>query len=89
MRESRTNGRDGGDDFTKLQLVQNGGFTGGIETDHENSHLLLPPQLVENLRKGETHDCDWRRRGLTNVEYVKEKKSVLFDATRKQTRSSR
>lgn len=52
------NSGDGGDDFTKLQLVQNGGFTGGIETDHENSHLLLPPQLVENLRKGETHDCD-------------------------------
>lgn len=66
-----TDSRDGGDDFTKLQLVQNSGFTGGIETDHENSHLLLPPQLVENLRKGETHDCDWRRRGLTNVEYVK------------------
>lgn len=65
------NSRDGGDDFTKLQLVQNSGFTGGIETDHENSHLLLPPQLVENLRKGETHDCDWRRRGLTNVEYAK------------------
>lgn len=63
-RESCTNSGDGGDDFTKLQLVQNGGFTGGIETDHENSHLLLPPQLVENLRKGETHDCDWRRRGL-------------------------
>ena len=38
-----TDGRDGGDDLTKLQLVKNGGFTGGVETDHQNPHLLLPP----------------------------------------------
>jgi hypothetical protein len=38
-----TNGRDGGDDFTELQLVKDGGFTGSIETDHQNSHLLLAP----------------------------------------------
>jgi hypothetical protein len=51
-------GRDGGDDLTKLQLVEDGGFTGSIKTDHQNSHLLLPPQLIENLGKCETHDCD-------------------------------
>lgn len=38
-----TDGGDGGDDLTKLQLVKDGGFTGGIETDHQNSHLLLAP----------------------------------------------
>jgi hypothetical protein len=39
-----TDGRDGGDDFTELELVQNGGLAGSVETDHQNSHLLL----VEN-----------------------------------------
>lgn len=38
-----TDGGDGGDDLTKLELVEDGGFTGGIETDHQNSHLLLAP----------------------------------------------
>lgn len=36
-------GGDGGDNFTKLELVEDGGFTGGIESDHQNSHLLLAP----------------------------------------------
>jgi hypothetical protein len=27
-------GGNGGDDLTELQLVQNGGLTGGIQTDH-------------------------------------------------------
>lgn len=44
-----TDGGDGGDDLTKLELVEDGGFTGSVETDHQDSHLLLPPQLVENL----------------------------------------
>lgn len=52
-----TDGRDCGDNLAKLKLVKNGGFTGSIETDHQNTHLLLPPQLVENLRESETHDC--------------------------------
>ena len=54
-----TNGGDGGDNLTKLQLVENSGFTGGIESDHQNTHLLLPPQLIKQLGKGETHDCDF------------------------------
>lgn len=54
----RTDGRDGGDDFTELELVEDGGFTGGVESDHQDSHLLLPPQLIEQLGKGETHVCD-------------------------------
>jgi len=36
-----TNCGDSGDDFTELQLIQNGGLSGSVETDHENSHLLL------------------------------------------------
>ena len=44
-----TDGGNGGDDLTKLELVEDGGFTGGIKTNHQNSHLLLPPQTVEKL----------------------------------------
>jgi len=40
---------DGGDDFTELELVQNRGLSGSVESDHQNSHLLLPPQLIEEL----------------------------------------
>lgn len=43
----RTNGRNSGDDLTKLQLVKNGGLSGSVETDHENSHLLLAEPFVE------------------------------------------
>ena len=51
----RTDCGDGGDDFTELQLVENGGLSGGIETDHKNSHLLLSPETVEQTRECETH----------------------------------
>ena len=27
--------------FTELQFVKDGGFTGGIKTNHKDSHLLL------------------------------------------------
>ena len=27
--------------FTELEFVKDGGFTGGIETDHEDTHLFL------------------------------------------------
>jgi len=38
-----SDGRDSGDNFTKLELVQNGGLSGSVKTDHENAHLLLSP----------------------------------------------
>ena len=37
FRSTLTNGRDGGDDLTKLELVEDRGLTGSVETDHENS----------------------------------------------------
>lgn len=52
-----TDGWDSGDDLTKLELVKNGGLSGGIETDHQDSHLLLAPELVEQLGECETHIC--------------------------------
>ena len=38
-----TNCGDGGDDFTELQLVEDGGLSGGVKTDHQDSHLLTSP----------------------------------------------
>jgi hypothetical protein len=32
-------GGDGSDDFAELQLVKDGGFAGGVQTDHQDSHL--------------------------------------------------
>jgi hypothetical protein len=29
-----------GYNFTKLELVKDGGLSGGVETDHQNTHLL-------------------------------------------------
>lgn len=44
-----TNGWDSCDNLTKLQLVKNCGLSGGIQTNHQNSHLLLSPELIEQL----------------------------------------
>lgn len=62
-----TNGRNRGHDFTKLQLVQNGGLSGSIKSDHENAHLLLSPQPVEQLRERETHLCGVCRQRVSRV----------------------
>lgn len=50
-----SDGWDSGDDFTELQLVENGGLSGGIQTNHQDSHLLLSPELVEQLGECKTH----------------------------------
>ena len=44
------NSGDSGDDLAQLQLVQDGGLTGSIETDHKDTHLLLTgEELGENV----------------------------------------
>jgi hypothetical protein len=47
-----TNGGDSGDDFTQLQFVQNGGLTGGVQTNHQNTHFLVAEESVKELGKG-------------------------------------
>ena len=47
-----TNCRDGGDDFSQLQLVKDGRLSGGVKTDHENPHFLLTEEALENTGKG-------------------------------------
>lgn len=51
----RTNCGNSRNDLTKLELVENSGLSGSIETDHQNSHLLLSPQTVEQPRECDTH----------------------------------
>jgi len=36
-----TDGGDGGDDLAKLELVEDGGLSGGVEPHHKDPHLLL------------------------------------------------
>ena len=58
---SFTDCRDGGNDFAEFQLVQDGSFSGSVETDHQDSHLPPSPELIEQLRKGETHVGESRK----------------------------
>jgi hypothetical protein len=50
-----TDGRDGGHDLSELQLVQNGGLPCSVEADHQDPHLLLREQSLEELGEGEAH----------------------------------
>ena len=50
-----SDGGDGGDALAELQLVQDGGLTGGIETDHKDADLLLAEEGLEERTKGLTH----------------------------------
>ena len=48
-------GGDGGDDLAEFELVEDGGFTGGVEADHEDPHLLLGEEPAEELPEREPH----------------------------------
>ena len=43
------NGRDSGDDFTKLELVEDCGLAGGIKTNHQDAHFALAKEAGEEL----------------------------------------
>lgn len=46
---------DSSDDLAKLELVENGGLTSGVKTDHEDAHLLLAEEALPDFRKHSTH----------------------------------
>jgi len=48
-------GGDGGDDLAELELVEDGGLTSRVETNHEDPHLLLGEEAAEQLREREPH----------------------------------
>lgn len=50
-------GRNGGDVLAELELVENGGLAGGVETEHEQSHFLGSEDLAHHLGELGTHDC--------------------------------
>mmetsp|Transcript_6977 Transcript_6977/g.13780 ORF Transcript_6977/g.13780 Transcript_6977/m.13780 type:complete len:213 (+) Transcript_6977:154-792(+) len=50
-------GRDRCDDLTELQLVEDGGFSGCVQSHHENSHLLIPKHPLPEVAKCESHGC--------------------------------
>lgn len=46
MREL-TDGGDGGDDFSQLELVQDGGLSGSIQSHHQDPHFFLAKQFIK------------------------------------------
>jgi hypothetical protein len=50
-----TNGWNGSDNFTQFQLVQNGGLTSTIKTNHKNTHFFVTKKVTEQLRGEQTH----------------------------------
>ncbi|EEQ37837.1 ADP-ribosylation factor 1 [Clavispora lusitaniae ATCC 42720] len=50
-----TNSRNGGHNLTKLQLVQDGGLTSGVQADHQDSHFLVTKKVGKQLGERQTH----------------------------------
>lgn len=44
-----SNSRNGGDDFAKLKLIENGSLSSSIKTNHKNTDLLLTHQAGKDL----------------------------------------
>ena len=42
-----TYGGDGGNNLSKLELVENSRLSGGIEPDHQDPHLLFPEEALQ------------------------------------------
>ncbi len=53
--EKLTDGGDCSHNLSQLQLVKDRRFTSGIETDHEDAHLLLGKQAGKKLGESEPH----------------------------------
>jgi len=50
-----TDGGDGGDNLTELELIEDCGLARSVQPDHEDAHLLLAKEALEQFRDGETH----------------------------------
>lgn len=40
---------------TRVVYVQDGGLSGGVKTDHQDSHLLATPKSIKQPRESDTH----------------------------------
>ncbi len=56
-----------GDILSKLELVENGGLAGGVETEHEQAHFLGSEDLAHNLGDLTTHGCGLVRKGEARI----------------------
>lgn len=62
--------RNGSDDLSKLELVKDGGLSGGVQPNHQDPHILLPEQGREDFAQGETHCCGCSKGGGRGVRGV-------------------
>jgi hypothetical protein len=53
------NGGNGGNVLAELELVEDGGLSGGVETEHEEAHFLGSEDLAHHLGQLATHGCDF------------------------------
>lgn len=47
MNDELTDSGNSGYDFAELELVKDGGFTGGVESYHQNAHLPLGKKPIQ------------------------------------------
>jgi hypothetical protein len=67
-----TNGGNGGNNVTELELVKNGGLTSSIETNHQDTHLLLAEHTRPKLGECLTHFGYYRKKITSAVRCEKE-----------------
>lgn len=53
-----TNGWDGGDYFPQFELVEDCCFSCSIEPHHQDPHLLLPYEALQQIPENVPHDSD-------------------------------
>ena len=53
----RTYCRNSGDDFSQLQLVKDCGLASGVKPHHQNPHLLLAEEPLEEGGEHVAHGC--------------------------------
>ena len=68
-----TNGWYRGHNLTQLELVQNGGLSGGVQSHHQNSHLLLDSEEVFKKTGESSHLVDLAVRWLVITELLRHK----------------
>ncbi|RWW83776.1 hypothetical protein BHE74_00007703 [Ensete ventricosum] len=61
-----TDGRNGGNNLSKLELVKYGRLTSGIKSDHQDPHFLLRKQATKELPEGEPHQDTLRNNTCIN-----------------------
>lgn len=50
-----TDGRDRGNDFSQLELVQDGGLSSSVQSYHQNPHFFLAEQTTKQFAKMSPH----------------------------------